>query len=181
MDSNRRAAYRVPLDIDAQVVAGGKSRPVKIQNLSAGGAMFDADDAFAAGRTVQLRMDLSSEWVKATGFDQVIVDLELIDVFEVRESSDDATGTDSDAEPAQPTGPVIGFRHRARSLAVEGSPEFEKMHKLVFAAERHRLSKRTGAGQASPMASDPERRAARRRNAGGDRFGRGAINPLHDD
>lgn len=181
MDSNRRAAYRVPLDIDAQVVAGGRARPVKIQNLSAGGAMFDADDALVVGCPVQLRMDLSSEWVKATGFDQVIVDLELIDVNEVRESLDDDDDADTDTDEADATGPIIGYRHRARSLALEGSQEYEKMHKLVFAAERHRLSKRTGAGQASPMASDPERRAARRKNAGGDRYGRGAINPLHDD
>lgn len=140
MTENQRETFRIGPDSDlqAELFHEGRVSPCRIENLSAGGAKVTSELRMPAGAQCTLGVRLGSSMRTSTAVEYVSFLMEVLD----------------DVLPEQ--GPVT---YRLRSTTGPGSAEYEAAARLVFAAQRHARSRETGADEASPMASDEQRRA----------------------
>ncbi len=139
MTDDQREAFRIDADdeIRAELFYEGRVAPCALENLSAGGAKLTSALAMdpATQCTLGVRLGRINQ---GSGARYVSFLMEVLD-----------------AEPA-PDGSTTSYR--LRSLTAPGTPEYEEAARLVFEAQRRRLGAASGAGEASPMASDEERR-----------------------
>jgi hypothetical protein len=168
MEGNRRDAYRVPFDAQASIELRGRRRSCQISDLSAGGLLLACDAGVPVGVALTVVAELGSGLAEASGIAELRLPVEPLSVVAPREA------------PRRRIPP--GWRWlRCRNLATAGSPEYEQVARVVFAAERVRRAEATGADEASGMASTRERRDAQRPQGGTDRYGKGNVNPLFDE
>lgn len=159
MAENQRESFRIEADpeMQAELFHEGRVAPCRLLNLSAGGAMVECDLELTP-RTqctlgVRLRGALAGAGVPYVSF--------LMEVL----------------EPIDPAAPTT---YRMRSMTGPGSPEYEEASKLVFEAQRRRRAATSGTAEASPMASDPDRRR-RLRPQPKPRFSKGSLRPDRPD
>ncbi len=140
MTENQRESFRIGPDSDlkAELFHEGRITPCQLENLSAGGAKVTSEVRMPAGAQCTLGVRLGSSMRASTAIPYVSFLMEVLD-------RDD---------PA--SGPVT---YRLRSTTAPGSDEYEAAAKLVFEAQRQSRSRATGTDEASPMASDEERRS----------------------
>lgn len=162
MADNQRETFRIEADSDleAQLSHAGRTASCTIENLSAGGARLSCDLDVPAGARCTLRARLGP------GLRDPRTATEFVDLpVEVLEATP-RTGSES-------------IEYRLRATSAPGSPEYESMQKLIFAAQRAAAAKRTGASMASPMVTD-EQRHERIRSEKKSRFSRGSLRPGSD-
>jgi hypothetical protein len=163
MADNQRESFRIEADSDleAQLSHAGRSEPCMVENLSAGGAKLTCRIDLPAGTQCTLRARLGPG-LRGPNSATTFVELPV----EVLESTPKAAGSESIA-------------YRLRTTAEAGSPQYEAMQKLIFAAQRAAAAKRTGASMASPMVTD-EQRHERIRSEKKSRFSKGSLRPGSD-
>ena len=161
MGDNLRETFRIEADSDleAELFHEGRMKPCAIENLSAGGAKVTSAVSIPEGARCTLGVRLGHGLRPATA-PEPYVRFEM-EVLESTPRSDHS------------------FDYRLRSTMEPGSPAYEAAQKLVFAAQRAALAKRTGASQASPMVTDEERHK-RIRAEKKPRFSRGSTRPGAD-
>jgi hypothetical protein len=162
MADNQRESFRIEADSDleAELSLGGRTAPCTVENLSAGGAKLSSRLEVPAGTQCTLRARLGPG-LRTDRTPSRFVELPV----EVLEATP-RTGSES-------------IDYRLRSTAEPGSPAYEAMQKLIFAAQRAAAAKRTGASMASPMVTD-EQRHERIRAEKKSRFSRGSLRPGSD-
>jgi hypothetical protein len=163
-DDNQRQSFRTDFHAQAELFHRGAVVPCEIVNLSAGGMRLTSLALLEPGEPVSLGLRLFGDVREAAGLDYLNFHLEVLGVDEVER--DDA-------------GAVVR-EYRCRNLTPEGSPLYERAHRIVFDAERRRLAAVSGMDEASPMQRDHERDLARRVEAV-PRYGKSSLNPLLKD
>lgn len=157
MTENQRESFRIGPDSDlrAELFHEGRISPCRLENLSAGGAKVTSELRMPAGAQCTLGVRLGSSMRVSTTISYVSFLMEVLDL------------------DAPPTGPVT---YRLRSTTAPGSDEYEAAAKLVFEAQRQTRSRTTGTDEASPMASDEDRRS-KLRVPKKQRFSKGSLRP----
>lgn len=140
MTENQRESFRIGPDSDlkAELFHEGRITPCQLENLSAGGAKVTSEIRMPEGAQCTLGVRLGSSMRASTAIPYVSFLMEVLD----------------HDEPG--AGPVT---YRLRSTTGPGSDEYEAAARLVFEAQRRTRSRVTGTDEASPMASDEERRS----------------------
>lgn len=159
---NRRSAFRIKLEARATVHYRGTDYPAFVHDLSASGALVRSTANIPEDDVCRLVLDLEGTLLEAAGAPSLVIELEVL----AGEPQDESTGG--------------GILYRCRSLAQEGTAEYERSCKVVFAQQRNIRARSTGSDESSPMAIDPAWRA-RHRKGSGDRFSQGSVNPLLGD
>ena len=140
MTENLRESFRIEADpdLETELFHEGRVKPCSLHNLSAGGAKVTSAISMPQGAQVTLGVRLGSELRTSQSTPQYVSF--LMEVLEATPRPDHA------------------FDYRLRSTTGPGSQEYETAAKLVFAAQRARLAKRSGVEPSSPMVVDEERR-----------------------
>ena len=149
----------------AELELGGRTHPCTVDNMSAGGACVRVFASGAPGDRVRLRVRTSrdDELAGAAAPPYVAFAGEILDVS---------------------TEPMAGSPHagdaqsivRLRFVPESGSAGADAATRIVFEAQRLLRARSLGTDDASPMATDPERRAALRPSFE-PRFNRGSLRP----
>lgn len=159
MADNQRESFRIDADpeLQAELFHEGRVAPCRLLNLSAGGALVECALDLPPGTQctlgVRLRGKLAGAGLPYVSF--------LMEALEATEGQAPST-------------------HRLRSMTGPGSQQYEDASKLVFEAQRLRRAAESGSAQASPMASDPDRRRQLRPQAR-PRFSKGSLRPDQPD
>ena len=159
MTEDQREAFRLDAgdELRAELFYEGRVAPCTLENLSAGGARLvsslQMDPATQCTLGVRLGKRAHAPGVRYVSF--------LLEVL--------------DATPA-----ADGTSYRLRSLTAPGTPEYEEAAKLVFEMQRQRLGAASGADEASPMATDEQRRQ-QLRTPKRRRFSKGSLRPGQGD
>lgn len=156
---NRRETFRARLDVDAEIFHEGRVVACNVTDLSAGGARIESGIELPIGTQCTLGMRLGDELARATGTEYLSWHLEVLDRTEL---------------------PGDLHEYRVRSLSTPGSDAYEAAHKVVFEAHRRALAAERGTEDASPMASDEERRE-QLREPDQARFSRSSLRPGVDE
>ena len=152
---NQRQSFRVEARIEGELFHEGRVVPCMVENLSAGGAAVTTGLELEAGTQCTLGLRMDREQRAALGVDYLSFHMEVLEASPVR-------GGD--------------MLYRLRNLTSEGSKAYERANKLVFDAQRRARAEETGTGEASPLASDRERRGGLRRIRR-PRFSKGSMRP----
>lgn len=155
---NKRQAFRVPFNVQAELFYNGLVSPCLVINMSAGGMLVASELEIPPGSEATLGLRLFDELRAAAELDYISFQLEVLEVIE------------------DPASDVTARQYRCRNLTNEGSPQYERARRIVFEAERQRLATASGASQASPMASSPERRDSLKTRSV-QRYGKQSLNP----
>lgn len=139
MTENLRESFRIDAesDLEAELFHQGRAKPCTLHNLSAGGAKATSALHVPEGAACTLRIRLGVG-LRDPGPPPPFVDFP-VSVIELTPSDD-------------------LWDYRLRSTTQPGSPAYEAVAKLVFAAQRAQRATETGREVASPMAVDLERR-----------------------
>lgn len=158
MTENQRESFRIDADeeLHAELFHEGRVAPCTLQNLSAGGARLRSKLEMPPGTQCTLGVRLGGAGHGPNGR-YVSFLLGVLD--------------------ATPKGDW--FEYRLQSLTAPGSAEHEAATRLVFEAQRRRLAASSGTDQASPMASDEQRRKELRTEQR-QRFSKGSLRPDSD-
>ncbi len=157
MTENQRESFRIGSDagLEAELLHQGRAAPCTLDNLSAGGAKLTSELQVPQGAECMLRLRLGSELRPASDTSYASLPMEVL------ERDDTVAGT---------------VTYRLRSTSQPGSAEYEAATKLVLAAQRLQRAQQLGTDEASPMASDDERRA-KLRVPKQQRFSKGSLRP----
>lgn len=142
MADNARHSVRVTENFRGDLFHAGQVAACEVLDVSAGGARFVSELRVNVGAHCTLGFALAEELASAASITDPYVSFHL----EVLER------TPCDA----------GFSYRARNLTREGSAEYERAVRVVFAVQREHLARTSGAAESSPMAMDAARREHRR-------------------
>ena len=154
----QRGSFRVEARIEGELFHEGRVVPCEVENLSAGGAAVTTGLELEPGTQCTLGLRMDREQRAATGLDYLSFHMEVLE------------GT------AQRGGDI---HYRMRNLTSEGSDAYERAQKLVFDAQRRARAAETGSDEASPLASDRDRRTGLKRIRR-PRFSRGSMRPGSD-
>lgn len=158
MGENLRESFRIEgdSDLEAELQHGSRTERCSVENLSAGGAKVRSMLQVIAGGRCTLRVRLGAGLREAaTITPYVSFPMEVLDATQRPDRSID---------------------YRLRSTAEPGTAEYEAAARLVMAAQRAARAKATGAGVASPMVSDEERRRKLRAQSQA-RFSKKSLRP----
>lgn len=155
---NKRHAYRVPFNVQAELFHNGFIAPCLVINMSAGGMLIASELQIQQGEEATLGLRLFDELKEVAGLDYLSFQVEVLEVL------------------PDPHEDVEAIQYRCRNMTSEGSPQYERARKIVFEAERQRLARASGAAGASQMASSGERREALKPKTV-PRYSKQSINP----
>jgi hypothetical protein len=161
MTENQRESFRIDADpqLQAELFHEGRVTPCDLRNLSAGGARLRCSMPMATGSHCTLGVRIAPRHGADAGGTYVSFLMEVLE----------STAHDDDL-----------YEYRLRNATGPGSQDYEAATKLVFEAQRRRLSAESGADESSPMASDDQRRR-RLRIPRRPRFSRRSLRPGNDD
>jgi len=159
MDDNQRDSFRLERNFEAELSHEGRVSACVVTNLSAGGARIQTTFEMRTGRSCTLGILLDPRTRAEAGVDQVSFHMEILERTELPEAM---------------------IEYRLRNATGPGSSEYETAARLVVQAQRQMIAAETGAGEASPMVSDDDRRR-RFRIPVRPRFGKGNMRPGSDD
>jgi len=156
MTENQRESFRADPgpEVEAQLVWRLRSAPCTVLDLSAGGAKVTSTLAMPKGTDCTLRLQIGEALRSATKFDDVQLPMTVLD-----SSSEDGLVT-----------------YRLKNQVGPGAFQYEAATKLVLEAQRRARAAAAGIEDASPMATDEERRASLRTQRT-PRFGKGSLRP----
>lgn len=159
MSENQRESFRIDADseLQAELFHEGRVAPCRLQNLSAGGALVECELELQPGTQCTLGVRLRGRLAGA-GLPYVSFLMQVL-------------------EPAESQAPSM---YRLRSMTGPGSREYEEASRLVFEAQRLRRAAASGTAEASPMATDPDRRRQLRPQPR-TRFSKGSLRPDRPD